>query len=218
MIRRKMLILGAGSFAQEVADISEQTGSYEIVAYVESRDRSKAGKMLGGLPIHWVDDIAQYSGTHCAIAAIGSPDRNVFIRQVTAQGFSFATVIHPSAQLSRTCLVGEGSLVGAGVVIAAHTRIGKHTVINRGCLIGHHSEIGECCTLSPGANIAGQVKIQDMTFVGMGAQVLNNLKVGSHAIVGAGALVTRDVSDHEQVMGVPAKPRRKDLSSKAIRS
>ncbi len=207
MIRRKVLILGAGHFAQEVADIAEQAGTYEIVAFVESRDPSKVGQKLGNLSILWVDDIARHCETHHAIAAIGSTHRDEFIARVAAFGMPFATIIHPSAQLSPTCSIGEGVFVGAGVVIAAHTRIDRHVLINRGCLIGHHTSIGEYCTLSPGANIAGGVTIQAQAFVGMGAQVLNNLTVGFQAIIGAGAVVTRDVPDHVQVMGVPAKAR-----------
>jgi sugar O-acyltransferase (sialic acid O-acetyltransferase NeuD family) len=184
MIRRKVLILGAGHFAQEVADISEQTGTYEIIAFVESRDPSKVGQKLGNLPILWVDDIVRYSETHHAIAAIGNTHRDEFIEQVIAFGMPFATIIHPSAQLSPICSVGEGVFVGAGVVIAAHTRIDRHVLINRGCLIGHHTSIGEYCTLSPGANIAGDVTIQAKAFVGMGAQVLNNLKLAPKQLLG----------------------------------
>lgn len=39
----------------------------------------------------------------------------------------------------------------------------------------------------------------------MGAVVIDRITVGSCSIVGAGAVVTKDVPDHAQVVGVPAR-------------
>jgi acetyltransferase-like isoleucine patch superfamily enzyme len=39
----------------------------------------------------------------------------------------------------------------------------------------------------------------------MGALILNTVSVGAYSVVGAGAVVTRDVPDHVQVVGVPAE-------------
>jgi maltose O-acetyltransferase len=44
----------------------------------------------------------------------------------------------------------------------------------------------------------------------MGALVLDNLEVGDGARVAAGAVVTKDVAPGETVMGVPARPVRRD--------
>lgn len=38
----------------------------------------------------------------------------------------------------------------------------------------------------------------------MGALIRNTISVGAHSVVGAGAVVTRDVPDNVQVVGVPA--------------
>jgi serine acetyltransferase len=39
----------------------------------------------------------------------------------------------------------------------------------------------------------------------MGAIVLDHLAVGAHSVVGAGAVVTSNVPEHVQVLGVPAR-------------
>lgn len=209
--RQWLLVLGAGSFAEEVADLAEATGQFEVKAFVEGQDRARVGKALGGLPIRWVEDIGDAAATHHAVAAMGTTHRHAFIEQVVKLGFSFATIIHPSAQLSRTSRPGTGAIVGPNAVMAAHTSLGKHVIVNRGCLIGHHTAIGNYCTLAPGANIGGGVTIGTGTFVGIGAVVCNNLKIGAGAVIGGGAVVHRDVPDRVQVLGVPARIVKREI-------
>ena len=69
-------------------------------------------------------------------------------------------------------------------------------------------------TISPGANIAGRVIIGDRTYVGMGAIVLDSLTVGRGAVIAAGSVVTRDVPDHVQVMGAPARVTRERVEGR----
>jgi acetyltransferase-like isoleucine patch superfamily enzyme len=48
----------------------------------------------------------------------------------------------------------------------------------------------------------------------MGALVLDHISIGSHSIVGAGAVVTKDVPDNVQVVGVPAKIVKQNIEGK----
>ena len=201
----KLVILGTGLFAQEILDLAEDTGKYEITAFVENWDKEKAGKTLLGLPIIWIDDLKSMMSTHKAVCALGTTKRNAFVEHAIKIGFEFTSIIHPNARVSRKSKVEKGSIISAGVVIAAHTTIGNHVIINRGGLIGHHTKIGSYTTISPGANIAGSVTIGEGTYVGIGAVVLDHISIGAHCVVGAGALVTKDVPDRVQVVGIPAR-------------
>jgi acetyltransferase EpsM len=203
--REKLIILGTHVFAEEVADLVADCAEHELVAFGENWDRSRCSSPLLGLPVIWVDELSPLAATHLAVCAIGTTHRSAFVRQVEAMAFRFATVRHPTARVSRTSTVGPGSILSAGVIVAAHTAIGEHVIVNRGSLIGHHTAIGDCVTISPGANIAGRITIGNGTFIGMGAIILDSLKIGSGSVIGAGSLVTKDVPDHVQVMGVPAR-------------
>jgi len=44
--------------------------------------------------------------------------------------------------------------------------------------------------------------------------VLDHLSVGARSIVGAGAVVTRDVPDNVQVVGVPARIVKENVAGK----
>jgi sugar O-acyltransferase (sialic acid O-acetyltransferase NeuD family) len=210
MARAKLIILGTRLYAEEVADLVGDGTEYELTGFGENWERERCREPLLGLPVHWVDDLPALAATHEAVCAIGTTKRADYIAQVEAMGFRFATVVHPTARISSTARVGPGSIVSAGVMIAAHTTVGRHVILNRGVLIGHHTEIEDCVTISPGANVAGLVRIESGVYVGMGAIIVDRVTVGAGAFVGAGAIVVRDVPAHAQLAGPTARVVRVD--------
>ena len=209
-----LVVLGSRIFAEDVTDLVDDCPEYEVAAFGENWERARCAEPLLGRPVIWIDDLAPLAATHLAVCAIGTTHRVGFIEQAEKLGFRFATIRHPTARVSRTSMLGPGTIVSAGVMVAAHTRIGRHVIVNRGGLIGHHTTVGDCVTISPGANIAGRVIIGDRTYVGMGAIVLDSLTVGRGAVIAAGSVVTRDVPDHVQVMGAPARVTRERVEGR----
>ena len=209
--KKKLVILGTGSYAEAVFSLAHETGQFEVEAFAENWDRAKCTQRLFGRAVVWIEEASDIARTHLAICALGTTRRCEFIRQAYAQGFSFATLVHPAACLAPEAGVGEGSIVSPGTVVAAYTTIGKHVVINRGCLIGHHGAISNFCTISPGANIGGSVTIGEGTYVGMGAIILDHLAIGSRCVIGAGAVVTRSLPDRVLALGMPAKITKENI-------
>jgi sugar O-acyltransferase (sialic acid O-acetyltransferase NeuD family) len=203
--RRDLVLLGTSLFAPEVVDVVGDTGLFDVTTFIENWDRAKVGGTLQGRPVVWITDAQPLAATHLALCSLGTTRRRGFIEDVEAMGFKFATVLHPSARISGTSSVGEGSFVNAGVIVAANTRIGRHVILNRGVLVGHDTAIHDFVTVSPGANIAGAVTIEAGAYIGMGAIVLDRIRVGAGAVVAAGSVVTKDVPARTQVMGVPAR-------------
>ena len=201
---RPLLILGARSFAREVADLVSDVPHLQLAGFVENTDRALCSEPIEGLPVHWVDDISEMAATHWCVCAFGSTKRITFIRQAEAMGFRFASVIHPTARISRRSIIGDGSIISSGVQIATNTRIGRHALINRGALLGHDIVTGECISVGPGANIGGACRILSGCYIGMGAIVIERLSIGEGSVVAAGAVVHRDVPAQVLVAGVPA--------------
>jgi acetyltransferase-like isoleucine patch superfamily enzyme len=48
----------------------------------------------------------------------------------------------------------------------------------------------------------------------MGAVVIDHLTIGAHSVVGAGSLVTKNVPDRVQVVGVPARIVKENIAGK----
>lgn len=200
-----VLLFGARSFAPEIADLVSEVGGHQVTAFVENLDRARCHELLDGLPILWIDDVAELAATHLAVCALGSTHRRALVELAAGMGFRFATIVHPSARVSESATVGEGSIVSVGAIIASHVRIGSHVLVNRGALIGHHTEIGSFSSIMPGANIAGSCNIGEGAYVGIGAVILDHLAVGSASVVGGGSVVTKDVGRNVQVVGNPAR-------------
>lgn len=212
--KTRLVILGTSLFVPEVTDLAEDTGRYDVMAFIENRDREKTRQPFLGRPVIWIDEAGWLAETHEAVCGLGTTHRKAFIEQAASVGFRFARIEHPGARVSSTSSVGEGSVLSVGVIVAAHSRLGRHVIVNRGALIGHHTTVHDYVTISPGANVAGAVTIGEGTYIGMGAIVLDRVTIGAHAVVGAGAVVTQDVPDRVQVMGMPARVTRENIDGR----
>ncbi|MBU1013205.1 MAG: acetyltransferase [Bacteroidetes bacterium] len=205
MDSNKIIVIGAGLYSEEITDLIQTSFTGEIMAFIEGVNRENCGVNENGVPVIWIDEMNDLNLSHKCICAIGSPKRKNLIELVKLKGFGFTSLIHPSAQIFPSAFISMGSIIGAGTVISTKTKIGEHVIINRGCLIGHHVCIENYVTLSPGVNIAGKVTIKECAYIGMGAIILDGISIGANSVIGAGALVTKEVPDNVQVMGIPAR-------------
>jgi sugar O-acyltransferase (sialic acid O-acetyltransferase NeuD family) len=213
MTHPRVVLLGTGLYAEELTDLVAAIPAAEVVAYCENLDRQKVGAEIDGRPIVWIDDLPAL-GDVGAACAVTTTEREAYVEQVRAAGIPFTRLVHPTAVIAPSVVLGEGVVVQAGAIIGARTTLGDHVMVNRGALIGHHAVLGDYATVQPGANIGGATRIGARSYIALGAMVLDRREVGEGALVGAGALVTRDVEPHVQVMGVPAREVRRDVTGR----
>jgi sugar O-acyltransferase (sialic acid O-acetyltransferase NeuD family) len=146
------------------------------------------------------------------IVSIGSNEirKNIAIKLPV----KFSSAIHPSANLSKRTLIGEGTVVMAGVTINAVCEIGRHVVLNTNCSIDHDCVIGDFAHLSPNVALAGGVSIGEGTHVGIGASVIQGVKIGKWVTIGAGTVVLKEVPDFAVVVGNPGRIIKYNQSNK----
>jgi sugar O-acyltransferase (sialic acid O-acetyltransferase NeuD family) len=200
----RVLLVGAGRFAEEIADVATDAGRI-VVAVIEGLDPAHASRETDP-PILWVDDVASFEPDLPIVPAIGSPRRRALVERLVAGGRRLETIVHPSAVVARTAVLEAGVVVFPNVVVGARTTIGLGTIVNRGALIGHHTKIGAHVFVGPGANVAGGVTIGDEAYIGMGSIVRDDRSIGARATVGAGAVAVSDVAPDVTVLGIPARP------------
>ena len=131
--------------------------------------------------------------------------RKRLVNRYASLGFDFATVIHPSAMISKTARIGQGSVIQRGVHVSSNSRVGRFCKLNVNANIMHDNEIGDYATIAPDAVLLGYVKLEDGVYIGANSTILPNVTIGNNSIVGAGAVVVKNVQSDCTVVGVPAK-------------
>lgn len=204
--RKKLALFGAGGHAKVVMDASEKQSAYNIFGLYDD-NYSLKGQQSFGYPVLGTraDLIEQKLYWDALIITIGS---NQIRQQLTEfflqQSIQFATVIHPSAQISRGVTINEGSVVFATSVVNAGSCIGKGVIINTGARIDHDCKVDDYVHIAPGATLCGGVIVGSNSFIGAGATIIAGISIGKDVIVGAGSTVIRDLPDGARVAGSPA--------------
>ena len=128
-------------------------------------------------------------------------------RKKVAESISgpFGISIHPSAIVSPTAKIGEGTVVMPGAIIGPDAVIGKHCIINTGASVDHECTLGNYVHIAPNVALCGQVSIGDGTLVGVGSSIILGIQIGEWCVIGAGAAVTKDIESRVLAVGVPAK-------------
>jgi sugar O-acyltransferase (sialic acid O-acetyltransferase NeuD family) len=117
---------------------------------------------------------------------------------------AFGKAIHPSAIISKSSLIGNGSVIMGNAIINSDTKIGNHAIINTSASIDHDCKIEDFVHISPNATLCGGVFIGEGTNVGAAAVIIPGINIGKWATIGAGAVVIKDVPDYVTVVGNPA--------------
>jgi acetyltransferase-like isoleucine patch superfamily enzyme len=122
---------------------------------------------------------------------------------------------HAGFTIGRDSLVGEYSVIRGqgGVQIGDRVYTSPFTQI---IAVNHVFEDPNRPFIEQGITAEGIV-IEDDVWLGAGAVITDGVRVGKGSVVAAGAVVTKDVSPHTIVAGVPARQIRtiEDLPEKA---
>lgn len=212
--RKRLVIFGCGSHAKCVVDCAELIGDFEIVGFVD--DYKPIGlevcgyKVLGPCSAEIIQRLEE-SDVECGVIAIGDNSSRLKAAsklQDMWPSMSAATLIHPTAFVSRSALIGEGSVIFPGAVVHVDCRIGRHCIVNSRALLEHDSVMGDYSALAPGAIVLGSACVGSFSWIAAGATVLQGRTVGENSVVGAGAVVVRNVPSFVVAFGSPAKPIR----------
>ncbi len=191
---KSIFIYGAGGHGMVVADIALACG-YEDITFIDDGDN----------PHPSFNDIQ--NGKHIPIA-LGVGDNQVrskLFEKIQPSGFTIITLVHPTAVVSPTAHIGEGTVVMPNVVINAKASVGNGVILNTGCIIEHECRIKDFVHISPNAALAGNVHVDELTHIGLGTNVIQNITIGKNVLIGAGSVVIRHIPSDVTAVGNPTK-------------
>ncbi|MBJ2187841.1 MAG: acetyltransferase [Muribaculaceae bacterium] len=189
-------LFGSGGHARVVMDIIAAGGDTVGVMY---DDAPRCGG-IGGTPVLRAGEAAVRGPL---IVAIGS----CRARRLVAEryGVEFATAVHPSAVVSPSATLGEGTVVMPGAVINSGASVGSHCIINTRASVDHDCRVGDYVHVAPGCTLSGDVRVGDGSWIGVGSCVRQGVSIGRGCLIGAGSVVVGDIPDGSVAYGNPCR-------------
>lgn len=196
----QLVIIGAGGFAREIY------GYFRAATDV----RREAIVFKGYLDVEPESINVFGEGVHLGIESryvlsaedrflLGMADvskRAAILAEYFTRGWPSVNVIHPSATIDSSAVIGIGNVIGPHCHIGANVRMGNHNVLNFGCSVGHDSQVGDNNVLASGVQIGGYVQMNDDNFYGISAAIIPRIRIGSGNKVQAGTTVTANIGEN----------------------
>ncbi len=203
---RALILMGAGGHGKVLMDLATQAG-WDVVGVCDPQLADQGVSAWRGVPVIGKDDaLSDYRpelyGLINGLGSLPGQDRRrALFQRLTAQGYSFPTLVHPTAVVGDGVELEAGVQVMAGVVLQADVVVGLNSIVNTRASLDHDCRIGAHCHIAPAAVLCGSVVLGEGTHVGAGANVIQGISVGEGAVIGAGTTVLRDVAAWHKLVG-----------------
>ena len=168
--RQKLLILGAGGHGKAVAEAALLSGKWHDVAFVDDCWPQRS-TVFGINVVSNIEGLPQIaSDWTAAIPAIGNNAlRQQWMRVISSVNMPIATVIHPSACVSSSAIIGNGLAIMALAMVGVDVKMGQGVIINAHSTVDHDVVLGDFVHLGVGTHLAGGVKVGDNSWLQVGS-------------------------------------------------
>lgn len=142
MMKENLLIVGAGSYALVAAEIAEDMGSFDKIAFVDDHIKT----LRNGTPVvGTTQDIDRLAGAYShIIVAIGNPEVRLSILEKVKNmtTYKIPSLISTKAYVSPTAKVMNGCIIEPMAVVHTSCVLEEGCIISAGAVINHEST---CC-------------------------------------------------------------------------
>jgi sugar O-acyltransferase (sialic acid O-acetyltransferase NeuD family) len=193
---KKLLIFGAGSFAEVVYEYFTEESDFEIVGFAVEAEYLDE-ETLFELPVVTLDAAPSIfrPKEHSVFVAITYNDMNRLRTRLVAEaenlGYSLASFISPEAKIAKSAELGKHCFILEGSILQPFTTLADNVILWSRTHIGHHSTVEENCFLAH-AVISGFCTIGRNSFLGGNATIANNITVAEDNWIGPGVVISKD--------------------------
>jgi sugar O-acyltransferase (sialic acid O-acetyltransferase NeuD family) len=205
---QRIIIVGAGGFAREVVRWAVDSWPSHIakVAGFLADQPWQPKHLARQLPILADPRDFEPKADDGLLLAIGIPHvRRAVAEMLEHRGGRFLTLIHPTAIVAESAVIGHGSVVCPFTIVSDSCTVGRFTLMNSYSSLGHDASTGAFTVLSPYATLGGAASVADDVFLGMHAAIAPRKHVGCRSQVSANSVAMNDVPADSLVYGVPGR-------------
>lgn len=121
-----------------------------------------------------------------------------FLDKDISKQMSFITIVHPTALIADTAIIGDGNIIYPNCVIGPNSTIGNNNIFTSYSFISHDCHVGNNNFFST-SGLSGNVTVRDNNFFGIRVTVIPDITIGSNNLIQAGMTIDKNVSDNETV-------------------
>ena len=202
MSPKELIIIGP-SDTFELAEAALGPSGASVIGYLSTQKNDHS--LYKSYPYLGDDSVIssnKYPDAGYVLALADNHPRQAIFNSIAEAGNEVVTVVHPSAVLYPSAVLGRGVLMGPLAVVSAVATIGDSVYLNYGAHVGHDVIVGDFCMFGPGAKLFGRVEIGKNVVLGANVVVFPDLKIGDNAKISANTVVTRDVPPEVTLMSV----------------
>lgn len=207
---KKIAIIGAGGFGQEVFciwrdQLQAECVDYQFVGFFDDTEGLEFNNF--GKVIDKVDSLNNINYTLEVAIAIGTPQHILSVRnRLNNKNLIFPNIIHPTVKFldKNSTSLGEGNIFSLDVIFSCNCNVGSFNIFNTRVTLGHDDIVGNYNVFSPNVQISGNVSIENENFLGFNCGIIQGKKIGNKNVIGAGAILLRSIKDEGTYIGVPA--------------
>jgi len=204
--KKDLVLFGTGMVAEVISVYLEKFSDFRIVAYTVDRDFMDREEFNGKPVVAWDELEAHYGPEDVQLMGPLTYQRLNQVRrdrylEGKAKGYSFASFIHPDAQVL-TDKIGDHCIILERNTVQPFASIGDNVILWSGNHIGHHVSIGSHCFVASQVGIAGAVTIGEECYLGGQIGIVHGVTVGNRCVMLNQALVSRDLPDDTVITGV----------------
>ena len=201
-----VIIIGGRGNGTVIASAIEDCPDHKCIGFLNHGSRVEIdGYPVLGTPENWANIDSDAYFIFALSSAKVAAERYKILKQLQVPEERFATIIHPTAVVSKQSKIGRGVAIMPLAQVSPGVRIGNHSMLLAQSFVGHDTVLDEMVFVANNASVGGNISIRQGVHIGSNSSILEHLVIQEYAVVGLGAAVVKDVFAYDVVVGNPAK-------------
>ena len=215
---KNIVIFGTGAVAAELTSYLEdgcwgRDSGYSIKGYLASDENGDKNWKHYGLKQPFLGSLDNYDcqrNDYFVVAVGNSKVKRNIAECIKSKGGNFISLIHPTAIIAASAIIGEGNIIYPSCVIGPNVKINDFNLFTSQSAISHDTVIGSYNFFAT-ALLCGYNNVGDDNYFGIKVTTLPEIHVGSRNIIQAGMIIDRSIQDDstlfyrykEKILAIP---------------